>query len=91
VVATSAALSKAEAWRIAIQGHAGLSRAIVPSHTLFDGDSVFVLATGATGTSDLTSLGEAAAQAVAVAARRAVRVCRGMGGIPGYVDLLEKR
>jgi L-aminopeptidase/D-esterase-like protein len=91
VVATSAALSKAEAWRIAIQGHAGLSRAIAPSHTLFDGDSVFVLATGATGTSDLTSLGEAAAQAVAVAARRAVRVCRGMGGIPGYVDLLEKR
>jgi len=91
VVATSAAISKAEAWRIAVQGHAGLSRAIVPSHTLFDGDSVFVLATGATGTSDLTSLGEAAAQTVAEATRRAVRISRGMGGIPGYVDLYERR
>ena len=88
VVATSASLAKAQAWRIAIQGHAGLSRAIMPSHTLFDGDTVFVLATGAHGAADLTSLGEAAAQAVAEATRRAVRAARGMGGIPGYVDLI---
>jgi L-aminopeptidase/D-esterase-like protein len=88
VIATSAALTKAAAWRIAVQGHAGLSRAIMPSHTLFDGDTVFVLATGARGPADPTSVGEAAAQAVATAARRSVRSARGMGGVPGYVDVV---
>ncbi len=88
VIATSATMTQAQAWRTAIQGHAGLSRAIVPSHTSFDGDTVFVLATGAHGAADLTSQGEAAAQAVAEATRRAVRAARGMGGIPGYVDLI---
>jgi L-aminopeptidase/D-esterase-like protein len=87
VIATSAALTKAQAWRLAVQGHAGLSRAIMPSHTIFDGDTVFVLATGTHGPSDPTSIGEAAAQAVATATRRSVRAARGMGGIPGYVDL----
>jgi len=87
VIATSAALTKAQAWRLAVQGHAGLSRAIMPSHTIFDGDTVFVLATGTHGPSDPTSIGEAAAQSVAVAARRSVRAAGGMGGIPGVVDL----
>lgn len=87
VIATSAAMTNAQAWRLAVQGHAGLSRAIMPSHTLFDGDTVFVLATGTHGPADPTSLGEAAAQAVATAARRSVRAARGMGGIPGYVDV----
>jgi L-aminopeptidase/D-esterase-like protein len=82
VVATSATLTKAQAWRLAVQGHAGLSRAIVPSHTLFDGDTVFALATGVHGTVDQASLGEAAAQTVAHAARRAVRTARALGGIP---------
>ncbi len=104
VIATSAKLTKAQARRIAVQGHAGLSRAIIPSHTLYDGDTVFVLSTGVhedarvtapqtglardrAGEADLIRLGEAAAQAVAEATRRAVRAARGMGGIPGYVDL----
>ncbi len=91
VVATTAALTKAQAWRLAVQGHAGLSRAIIPSHTLYDGDTVFALATGShEGTpteTDLLGLGEAAATAVAEATRRAVRAARGMGGVPGAVDL----
>lgn len=91
VIATTAALTKAEAWRIAVQGHAGLSRAVMPSHTLFDGDTVFALATGAHGPSDLTSLGEAAAQATAQATRRAVQTARGLGGIPGCIDVARDR
>ncbi|MGH2376718.1 MAG: P1 family peptidase [bacterium] len=86
VIATTAVLTKAQAWRIAVQGHAGLSRAVMPSHTLFDGDTVFVLATGTHGRADFTSLGEAAAQAVAQATRRAVQTARGMGGVPGRAD-----
>ncbi|MFF2031793.1 P1 family peptidase [Arthrobacter sp. NPDC058192] len=46
VVATNAALDKAECKRTASAAHAGLARALNPSHTLADGDTVFALATG---------------------------------------------
>jgi L-aminopeptidase/D-esterase-like protein len=49
VIATDAILTKAEAKRLAIAAHAGFARAIWPSHTPFDGDLVFALATGASG------------------------------------------
>lgn len=47
VVATNAVLDKAECKRTASAAHAGLARALNPSHTLADGDTVFTLATGA--------------------------------------------
>ncbi|MGP4031572.1 P1 family peptidase [Pseudarthrobacter sp. 1C304] len=46
VVATNAVLDKAECNRTASAAHAGLARALNPSHTLADGDTVFCLATG---------------------------------------------
>ena len=46
VVATNARLDKAECKRTATAAHAGLARALNPSHTLADGDTVFALATG---------------------------------------------
>jgi len=49
VVATNAVLDKAECKRTASAAHAGLARALDPSHTLADGDTVFCLATGAVG------------------------------------------
>lgn len=47
VVATDAALSKAECRRIAMSAQDGLARAVRPAHSMFDGDTVFALATGA--------------------------------------------
>jgi L-aminopeptidase/D-esterase-like protein len=47
VVATNAILSKADCKRTASAAHAGLARALNPSHTLADGDTIFALATGA--------------------------------------------
>ncbi|MFB9777227.1 P1 family peptidase [Brevibacterium otitidis] len=47
-VVTDAQLDAAQVHRLAQSAHAGLARAIHPSHTLFDGDTVFALATGAT-------------------------------------------
>lgn len=47
VVATDAALSSATCRRVAISAHDGLARSIRPAHTPVDGDTVFVLATGA--------------------------------------------
>ncbi|WP_461187374.1 P1 family peptidase [Arthrobacter sp. Z4-13] len=47
VVATNAILDVAECKRTASAAHAGIARALNPSHTLADGDIVFSLATGA--------------------------------------------
>lgn len=46
VVATNAVLDVAECKRTAAASHAGIARAVNPSHTLADGDTVFCLATG---------------------------------------------
>lgn len=46
VVATDARLSKAQCASLAASGHAGIARVTRPSHTPFDGDTVFVLSTG---------------------------------------------
>jgi len=46
VVATTAALTRVEAHRLAMTAHDGLARSIRPVHTLFDGDTLFALASG---------------------------------------------
>ncbi len=47
VVASNAMLTVAEAKRTATAAHAGMARALNPVHTLADGDTIFVLSTGA--------------------------------------------
>ena len=46
VLGTDLALTKAQCQKVAGIGHDGLARAINPVHTMFDGDTVFALATG---------------------------------------------
>lgn len=46
VVATDALLTKAQCRKVAGIAHDGMARAIRPVHTMFDGDTVFTLATG---------------------------------------------
>jgi L-aminopeptidase/D-esterase-like protein len=53
VVATSAALSKTEVSKMADVAHDGMARAIRPAHSMFDGDTVFGLATGDDDIGDL--------------------------------------
>lgn len=48
-VVTDAALSKEQAIRVAAVAHDGIARAVRPAHTLYDGDTMFCLATGAVG------------------------------------------
>ena len=73
VVATNAALSSAEAARVAEMAHDGMARAIRPSHTMFDGDTLFTLATGAHTGSSVNIIGILAAEVVAEAIVKAVR------------------
>jgi L-aminopeptidase/D-esterase-like protein len=78
VVATDAALSKAQATQLASLAHHGLSRCVSPL-TPHDGDALFALATGRSAAAvDLTLLGTLAAEAVSVAIRRAVRGARSL-------------
>lgn len=63
VIATNAALSKAEANRITMIAHSGLSRTIYPVHTLLDGDSVFALASNQIK-ADINQVGIIAAEVV---------------------------
>jgi len=52
VVATDASLSKAQCAKVSGIAHDGMARAIRPVHTMFDGDTVFSLATGDRGAPD---------------------------------------
>ncbi|PRD41087.1 peptidase T4 [Phyllobacterium phragmitis] len=76
VIATDAVLTKAQAKRLAVAAHDGFARAIWPSHTPFDGDLVFALATGTSGTvpqpGDFVDLCAAAASTMARAIARGV-------------------
>lgn len=82
VVATDAALTKAQAARLAVLAHTGLARAVSPSHTSLDGDAFFVLSTGAAAPHAL-ALEAAVADVVAEAVMRSVRTARTLGGVPG--------
>ena len=74
VVATDAVLTKAQANKIAQMAHDGFARAINPVHTMTDGDTIFALATGASGrTASVTLLGALGADVMAAAIVRAVR------------------
>jgi len=89
VVATDAALTKAQCRRLAGAAHDGLARSIDPIHTMLDGDTIFALSTGRAGTAgNMMALGAAVPRVVAAAVLRAVRAARGGGmGPPGVSEL----
>jgi L-aminopeptidase/D-esterase-like protein len=87
VVATNAKLSKSDTNWIALMADDGIARAIYPSHTVSDGDTVFALATGQwDGASSATDIGALAADAVAEAIVRAVTQATSVAGIPAARD-----
>jgi L-aminopeptidase/D-esterase-like protein len=86
VVATSARLSKEEANKVAQMAQDGLARTVRPAHTMFDGDTLFALATGSME-ADVNTVGAYAAEVVAEAIVRAVRTAEGVAGLPARRDL----
>ncbi|MEM7507593.1 MAG: P1 family peptidase [Pseudomonadota bacterium] len=91
VIATDAALSRAQAKRLAIMGHDGMARAIRPVHTPLDGDTVFAMATGTHALADpvngLATLGMLGADCVARAIARGVFEAQSLAGYPAWRDL----
>ena len=86
VVATNALLTKAEVTKVAQMAHDGLARAISPAHTMYDGDAFFALASGELP-ANVSQVGAFAAEAVAVAVRRAVRAATTLGDVRAAADL----
>jgi L-aminopeptidase/D-esterase-like protein len=88
VIATDAALDKAQCTKLAAMAHDGLARSIVPAHTPFDGDTLFALATGsAPTTASPALLGALAAEVTARAVVHAVEHAVGRAGCPAARDL----
>ena len=91
IIATDAALTKAEAQRLAIMAHDGIARALRPTHTPFDGDTIFAIATAARPMASprehcLGALGAIAADALARAIGRAIWEARTLGAWRSYRD-----
>ena len=86
-VATDAKLTKAQAKKVSQMAHDGFARAINPVHTMFDGDTVFTLATGVSPVSDVSLIGIMAAETVERAIIRAIKQASGLPGFPSIHDL----
>jgi L-aminopeptidase/D-esterase-like protein len=87
VVATDAALTVEQANHVASVAHDGLARTVRPVHTMHDGDTVFVMATGSGRAERLdsvavTRLAVLAVDAVERATLDAVRSATPAGGLP---------
>lgn len=82
-VATNAKLTKEQANKVAQMAHDGLARAINPAHTMYDGDTIFTLATGEIA-ADVNAIGAFAAEVTAQAIRNGVRSAQSLGGVRAY-------
>ncbi len=99
VVATDGVLDKAQCQKVAQMAHDGLGRAIRPAHTMFDGDTVFCLATsqkelpeapgffGPPAALAISEIGAAAADCLSRAIMRGVAFAESSAGFPCLADL----
>jgi len=103
VVATDAALSKARCAKVAQMAQDGLVRAIRPAHTMFDGDTVFALATGQRPLPQapgffgppaalaVSQIGAAAADCLSRAIIRGLLAAESLAGWPAFRDLAGRK
>ncbi|HVP20738.1 MAG TPA: P1 family peptidase [Anaerolineaceae bacterium] len=85
VVATNAKLTKEETNRLAVMAHNGIARTIRPAHSLFDGDTLFSLATNKKKT-DPFIVSSFVAEVVSAAILNAVKNARTAGGLPSLSE-----
>ena len=99
IIATNAILTKAQAQKIAQMAHDGFARAIRPSHTMFDGDTIFCIATNRQALPEtpgffaspkaqaLNEVGRSAADCMTRAVIRGVLEATSLGGMTAFRDL----
>jgi len=81
VVATNAKFTKEEVNKVAQMAQDGIARTIRPSHTMFDGDTIFALATGVK-VADVSVIGAVAADVFAQAILNGVETAKSTGELP---------
>lgn len=97
LVATDAALTKAQAHRLSIMAHDGLARAILPAHLPADGDTVFSAGTGQktmSGPGDFMELCHLATLVMARAVARGIHAATALpqpGSQPAWRDRFATR
>ncbi|MDF2653676.1 MAG: peptidase family [Bacillota bacterium] len=84
-VVTNAKLTKTQANKLASIAHNGFARAIRPVHTMADGDTIFVLATGEVDAMP-DAVGALATEVMARAINRAVRMAEPAYGLKSAKD-----
>jgi len=94
VVATDASLTKAQCAKLAGVAQDGLARAVRPAHSMFDGDTIFAMATGSGATATplefhaiLSAAADCFSRAVVHAVLSASSVTTPAGSWPSYLDL----
>ena len=99
VVATDAILTVPQAQKISQMAHDGMGRAIRPAHTMFDGDTIFSLATGikelphepgffiAAQAQTINLIGEAAADCMSRAIIRGILTAHSLADMTAFCDL----
>lgn len=90
VVATNSLLSKEETNKVAQMAQDGLARTIRPIHTMYDGDTIFVMATGKQK-ADVNLIGAYAAEVVADAIVNAVLFAQPAGGLSSARSILKPK
>ena len=87
LVATNARLSKVQTSRVARMASAGIARAVRPAHLIYDGDTVFALATGRGPEGDESIIGALGADALAKAIVAGVLEATSAPDYPALRDL----
>jgi L-aminopeptidase/D-esterase-like protein len=90
VIVTNAVLTKEETNKVAQMSQDGLARAIRPTHTMLDGDTLFVLATGKKK-ADVNIIGSYAAEVTASAIVNAIKFAEPAAGLPSYSSIKDNQ
>ncbi len=86
IIATNAVLNKAQANKVSEMAHDGYARSINPIHTMFDGDTIFTMATNKVE-SDVSLVGTLGAEAMSMSIYNAVINAQGHEAIISYNDI----
>lgn len=85
-IITNAALTKAQANKVASMAHNGYARTMRPAHTMFDGDTIFALSAGQV-TADVNVVGLLAARVMEQAVISAIKKAASLSGFKSHQDI----
>jgi len=95
VVATNAFLTKTQCSKLAQMAQDALARCVYPAHTPWDGDTVFAISTGSWSAgakpADVGLVGALAADVLAIAILRGVRMAETWGSYPSVRDFPREK